>query len=76
MNETPGWTNFAGKTRKFHYIPHDSTMSLCGNWGISPFVADARNRADLQPETGKSVDDCAMCRRKLDKLKKEANAES
>lgn len=62
-----GWTNFGGQARKFHYIPADNDRALCGKWALSPFVAKAREAANLEPDTGKaSPDDCAACRRKLD----------
>lgn len=75
MNETPlpeGWTDFNGQSRKFHFIPADNVQgkALCGKWGLSPFVADARQQAHLQPDTGPSPDDCVSCRRKLDKRAK------
>lgn len=64
-----GWTDFNGQSRKFHYIPADDPggRALCGKWGLSPFVANARELARLQPDTGApSPDDCKACRRKLD----------
>jgi hypothetical protein len=64
-----GWTDFHGQSRKFHYIPADDARALCGKWGLSPFVADAREQANLQPDTGPSPDDCKACRRKFDKSK-------
>lgn len=68
MSEIPeGWTDFGGQARKFHYVPADNQRALCGKWGLSPFVADARQKANLQADTGKpSPDDCKACRRKLD----------
>lgn len=67
-----GWTNFDGQSRKFHYIPADTEKALCGKWGLSPFVADARAQTRLQADTGPSPDDCVACRRKLDKVNAEA----
>jgi hypothetical protein len=61
-----GWTDFSGQARKFHYIPADDDRALCGKWGLSPFVANAREGARLQPDNGPTKDDCAACRRKLD----------
>lgn len=61
-----GWTDFGGQSRKFHYIPADDERALCGKWGLSPFVANAREEAGLQPDNGTSSDDCKACRRKLD----------
>lgn len=62
-----GWTDFGGQARKFHYVPSDDDRALCGKWGLSPFVAAAREKAHLQPDAGKpSPDDCVACRRKLD----------
>jgi hypothetical protein len=62
-----GWTDFGGQARKFHYIPADDPQALCGKWGLSPFVGEAREKAHLQADTGKaSPDDCVACRRKLD----------
>lgn len=62
-----GWTDFHGQSRKFHYIPADDDRALCGKWGLSPFVARAREQSHLQADEGKpSPDDCKVCRRKLD----------
>lgn len=62
-----GWTDFGGQSRKFHYMPADDDRAFCGKWGFSPFVANAREHARLQPDEGKpSPDDCKACRRKLD----------
>lgn len=62
-----GWTDFGGQSRKFHYIPAtEEGRALCGKWGLSPFVAKAREQAHLQPDNGPSKDDCVACRRKLD----------
>lgn len=64
-----GWTDFNGQSRKFHYIPADNDEALCGKWGVSPFVANARAAANLQPDDGQAgPDDCKACRRKLDSL--------
>lgn len=65
--KTEGWTDFGGQARKFHYIPDDDARALCGKWGLSPFRANAREEARLQPDTGNATaDDCKACRRKLD----------
>ena len=62
-----GWTDFHGQSRKFHFIPADDDRALCGKWGLSPFVSQAREQANLQPDTGaSSPDDCKACRRKLE----------
>jgi hypothetical protein len=66
---TAGWTDFGGQSRKFHYIPADDSNALCRKWCLSPLVSNARERAHLQPDTGKpSPDDCKACRRKLDAM--------
>lgn len=57
-----GWTFLAGAARKAHYFAEGETRSLCGKWGRFN-----RPDAGLEPETGPSIDDCAACRRKLDK---------
>lgn len=67
-----GWTDFGGQARKFHFIPGDDPdgRALCGKWGLSPFVKDARAHAHLQPDDGNpGSDDCKACRRKLDARK-------
>jgi hypothetical protein len=61
-----GWTDFGGQSRKFHFIPADTNRALCGKWGLSPFIGDARELAHLQAEDGRSPNDCVACRRKLD----------
>lgn len=67
MTPTEGWTDFDGQSRKFHYIPADDAQALCGKWCLSPYRANAREEAHLQPDTGApSADDCKACRRKLD----------
>jgi hypothetical protein len=68
MSATPqeGWTDFGGQARKFHYIPTGDDRALCGKWGLNPFIGQAREKARLQPDNGRSVDDCKACRRKLD----------
>lgn len=66
---TAGWTDFGGSARKFHYVPADDGQALCNKWALSPFVANAREKAWLQPDTGvESPDDCKACRRKLNAL--------
>lgn len=47
-----GWTDFNGQSRKFHYIPADTNEALCGKWSLSPFVANARQHANLQADKG------------------------
>lgn len=65
-----GWTTFGDMARKFHYVPADDDRALCGKWGLSPYRANAREQANLQPDTGvESMDDCKACRRKLDARK-------
>ena len=44
-----GWTDFHGQSRKFHYIPADDDRALCGKWGLSPFVANAREAVQQVP---------------------------
>jgi hypothetical protein len=52
-----GW-GFPGQSRKCHYF--EASRSLCGKWALF--------RERLEPDTGtKSPDDCAECRRRLDK---------
>lgn len=64
-----GWTDLGGSARKFHWIPADDDRALCGKWALSPFVANARERAQFFPDEGASDQDCATCRRKLDASK-------
>lgn len=55
-----GWV-FPPGSRKCHYVEAGSMTSLCGKWG---FIINAHRQAD----TGSAgPDDCAACRRKLDK---------
>jgi hypothetical protein len=61
-----GWTDFNGQSRKFHYIPADDDIALCGKWTL--FRA-TREEARLRPDTFASPDDCKACRRKLDARK-------
>lgn len=63
--ETPvvtdrGWA-FVGTSRKAHYYDKDS-FSVCGKYRALFVHKDA-----FEPETGPSPDDCAGCRRRLDK---------
>lgn len=63
MTETPpveGW-GFTGTSRKAHYFRDG--RSLCGKWGFR------RSSAPHEPDTGPSPDDCAACRKALDKEK-------
>lgn len=61
-NLRAGWTFLGGQARKAHYFPEGEIRALCGKWGRF-------NRHDpgLEPEGAPSSDDCAACRRKLDK---------
>lgn len=52
-----GW-GFPGLSRKAHYFEAGSTTSLCGKW----LYVGHRDSNDL-----KSKDDCAACRRKVEK---------
>jgi hypothetical protein len=65
---TYGWTTFGDMARKFHYVTEDDPRALCGKWGLSPF-ANAREQARFFADDKPSKDDCAECRRRLDKLK-------
>jgi hypothetical protein len=59
-NRTGWW--FPTNSRKAHFF-NDSITSLCGKWmclGSNPH---------LEPDDKPSKDDCAACRKKLDKLK-------
>lgn len=55
--ELPDGWGFPGNSRKCHYFR--GLTSLCGKWG---FYMGQR-----EPDEGKSKDDCAACRRALDK---------
>lgn len=58
-----GWA-FPGTSRKAHYFGTDE-RSLCGRWSCMWMPPAA-----FEPETGKpSRDDCAGCRRKVDKAR-------
>lgn len=59
MNE--GW-NWLMNSRKWHYFVDKS--SLCGKWAIL-------NDDDLEIGSDDSPDNCAVCRRKLEKRKVE-----
>ena len=56
--ERVGW-GFPGASRKAHYFDGD-LIALCGKWMYS---------GPLEPDEGTSKDDCAACRKKLDKAK-------
>jgi hypothetical protein len=58
-NPDEGWW-FPGLSRKAHYFREG--RSLCGKWGTF-------GQQPLTPDTHKSPDDCAACRRKLDREK-------
>lgn len=58
---TEGWA-FPANSRKAHYMR--DTMALCRKYGFY--------RGPLQPDNGKpSKDDCAACRKALDKERAE-----
>ena len=58
--EAEGW-GFTHTSRKCHYFR--GGFSLCGKYGFrSP-------NAPLDPDEGKSKDDCAQCRKALDREK-------
>lgn len=63
MESNAGWSNLGGQSRKFHYFPDAAagTRALCGKWAIF-------REHPLEPDDGKSPDDCAACRRRRDKL--------
>lgn len=66
MTETAtdmGWLFLAG-WRKAHYFRGDR-RSLCGKWGAHGHPLMAFSPED--PAFGAAEDDCAACRRKLDK---------
>jgi hypothetical protein len=55
-----GWF-FTIDGRKCHYKPITDYRALCGKaayWGKAEY---------LQPDSGRSPDDCAECRRRLDR---------
>lgn len=54
-----GWAFPHGAT-KAHYFEAEGTRSLCGRWG----QFDGRVRT---PDDHRSPDDCASCRRKVDR---------
>ena len=54
-----GWHRPPG-SRKFHYFTEGGTRALCMRYGFA-------FGAELQPDEGTSKDDCAVCRKKLDK---------
>jgi hypothetical protein len=60
---TEGWAFPSWDARKCHYYGEDR-RSLCGKWA---YVAALAPPPGLQPDEGASPDDCAACRRKLDK---------
>lgn len=63
-----GWTDFAGRARKFHFVPSDDNRALCGKWMLSPFIENTLARSYLQPDEGQpSTVDCVDCRRKFDR---------
>jgi hypothetical protein len=61
--ERAGW-GFPAASRKAHYFDGD-LISLCGKWVYS---------GPLEPDEGTSKDDCAACRKKLDKAKATAQS--
>lgn len=60
---TAGWS-WPGNATKCHYFPENDLTSLCGKWG---FFGGQRSR-----DVGRSRDDCAGCRKKLDALAQSA----
>lgn len=56
-----GWSFLGGQARKAHYFPSPAagTQALCGKWAIFRVHP-------LEPDDGRSKDDCAACRRRLD----------
>ena len=51
-----GW-GFTARSNKAHYFVE--TMALCRKWGFY--------MGPLEPDAGRSPDDCVQCRRLLDK---------
>lgn len=66
---TGGWTNYGNASRKFHFTtdPQGEGRSLCGRWMRNVFARGELNIDGLASDPP-SRDDCAACRRKLEKL--------
>lgn len=66
---TAGWSNLDGQARKFHYFLDNrrGTEALCNRW----MIFDAH---ELEEDGDETVYDCALCRRKLNRLKGETGA--
>jgi hypothetical protein len=65
-----GWSFLGGQARKAHWFPSSTsgTKSLCGKWAIWRVHP-------LEPDNGASKDDCAACRRALERrIAAEVNA--
>lgn len=60
---TEGWGVMRPGDRRFHY--YRDTMSLCRKVGFYRF--------ELSPDTGTTEDDCAACRKVLDREKAKAS---
>jgi hypothetical protein len=58
-----GW-GWPANSRKAHYFNDSELTSLCGKWMYAGF----RDEEDFE-----SSDDCALCRRKLDKEGRKQN---
>lgn len=59
IERSAGWARPA-KSRKYHYFARDEVTSICRRWMYS---------GEREPDSFESPDDCAVCRRKLNKGK-------
>ncbi|EDZ8927967.1 hypothetical protein FWN46_08010 [Salmonella enterica] len=60
MNRKAGWARPINAS-KHHYFTEGATTSICGRW-----MYFGHNR---EPDTFESPDDCATCRRKLNRTR-------
>lgn len=60
MTKPAGWSRPLN-SKKHHYFEEGSSESICGKW---LFFGGSR-----EPDTFESPDDCAACRKKLNKAK-------
>lgn len=54
---TAGWGRPA-RSKKYHYFAENEVTSICCRWMYS---------GEREPDSFESLDDCAVCRRKLNK---------
>jgi hypothetical protein len=59
-----GWTFPTPDARKCHWFDADNDRSLCGK-----YMMLRRDPRQFAPDEGASRDDCAACRRAVDKRK-------